>query len=533
LSLATLWRDLGGQTPLAMIGLAPMLALALLAAGLARRAPLRPPGRIDLLAGSALLLAAGAIVLIGPSLASVYFWVARLDVLSLPLFVAGALLLLFGWRVLFVSRAALVLLILAWPLPSLVLVENTAEALTAVTAAALAAIVRFVPIASIVEGSSATFTVAYTPDPFLVQVATACAGMNSSVAFLLVGGAFAMFLEGRILAKVAWLGLGLALVFGLNVVRVVALVAIGAAWGPVAALELFHPVAGLLALAGGLFAMILLLPRFGLRAPVLRPGGPAALPEPGAEHAVVQPQRSRRSVARAALLLGVAALFGMVNGTFAAFEQGPNSGVAAPLAPRATAEPGETNAPQHEPARIGDRVVLAEDEITVGTPYFGSDSEWIRYKLARAAGAPEQDRYAMWLDVITVSDRQRLVDFGVEECYRFHGQSIDASQTVSLGHGVVAQIVETAFLKNGRHWLVLWWEHPVQVGSTIQHERVVLLAPAAATPTEHPIQTPDGPLLMVDLGTAVPEAHRALANDLIALGTTIVAGSSLSGGTTR
>jgi hypothetical protein len=231
-------------------------------------------------------------------------------------------------------------------------------------------------------------------------------------------------------------------------------------------------------------------------------------------------------------------MFGVVNGTFAAYEEGPNTAVSAPLvahaapgAARATTGPGgEAAQPER---RIGDRDVIAEEEITVGKPYFGSDSTWIRYKLARSSAAPARDRYSLWLDVINVSDRQRLVDFGVEECYRFHGQSIDASQSVSLGHGVVAQIVETAFLKNGRHWLVLWWERPVQVGTAIHHERVVLLAPASADPTDRPVSTDGGPLVQLDFGPSIPADHRGLADDLVGLAVSIVADSGTPAATAQ
>lgn len=523
LSLGTLWRELGGQTPLAFVGLAPLLALGLLLAGLVRRLPLPAPGRVDLLGGLVLIAGAGAILVGAPFAASIYFWAARLDILSLPLFVAGSLILLFGWRVLFVSRAALMLILLTWPLPYLVLIENTSTFLTDVTSGALDWITTIVPIATIVPGASATFTVAYAPGPFQIQVATACAGLNSTVAFLLVGGAFAMLLRGRLPAKLLWLLAGLILIFLLNVVRVVALVAVGATFGEPAAIDLFHPVAGMLALLIGLVVMLRLLPRFGLAVPTFQAAGPSG---PAPRHGAIGGSGRRTVAWRSGLLVAVAILFGVVNGTYAAYERAPSTAVARPLAPTVAVATG-AGATASEPAGsivpfIGDRIVRGTREISVGKPYYGTDSTWIRYVLGRGSAAATADQYQLWLDDIRVTDRQRFVDFGVEKCYRFHGQSIDAAQAVALGNGVVGEIVETQFATNGTPWLVLWWEWPIQVGDQILQERLVLLAPAVAVPTTPTAQIAGAPPVMFDFGASVPERHRALANDMVTLAHLIV-----------
>ena len=128
----------------------------------------------------------------------------------------------------------------------------------------------------------------------------------------------------------------------------------------------------------------------------------------------------------------------------------------------------------------------------------------------------------MWLDDIRVTDWQKLADFGVEKCYRFHGQSIDASQAVTLGVGVVGRIVQTEFRKNGTPWLVLWWEWPIDDGVEILHERIVLLAPATVTPTAVPPAEAGMPSLLFDFGSAVPPEHQAAARDLVGLARSIV-----------
>lgn len=537
LSLGTLLRDLSGQTPLAFIGLSPILALGLLVAGLRRREELPPPGRIDGVVGLGFIAGAALIVFIAPFAASIYFWVARLDMLSLPLYAAGALILLFGWRVLFLARGALLLLLLAWPLPFLALMENTSEFLTDVTAGVVRAVTSVVPMAAEVPNSDALFMIAFAPAPFVVQIATACAGLNSTVAFLLVGGAFTLLLTGGIVGKLLWLASGLVLIFILNIVRVVALIAVGAAFGERAALELFHPVAGMFALAIGLALMLLVVRRFGLAVPPLHAAQPAAT--------VVHPARARAALEvptathprrgsyawRAVVLIVVAAMFGSVNGTFAAYEEGVNAITARPLAPRAASGTGQRPGPtagQAAPAFIADRAVRRQTEITIGKPYFGTDSKWIRYQIGRDRTASGGTGYSMWLDSIRVVDRQNLVDFGVEDCYRFHGQTIDASEAVALGRGVVGRIVVTSFAKGGTPWVVLWWEWPVQAGAEVHHERLVLLASAGGQrQAEARPRAGSGPLLMFDFGTAVPAEFRPVANDLATFASKIVVAQSI------
>jgi exosortase/archaeosortase family protein len=505
LSLGSLWSDLGGQTPLAFIGLAPILAFGLLLAGLRRREKLPFPGRIDLIIGLILIAAAGAIVLAGPSLASVYFWTARLDIASLPLFAAGALIMLFGWRVVFVARGAMLLLLLTWPLPYLVLLENTSESMTAVTVAALRVITSIVPIAHASAGGDAMFTVA-NAQPFQVQIATACAGLNSTVAYTLVGGAFVLVLRGKLMSKLAWFAIGLAVVFLFNVVRVVMLVAVGAAFGQTAAMDFFHPIAGMVALTAGLILMLIVLPRFGLSVPDLQPASPAAAPLPPRPTSAPTPHAM---TGRAALLAVVALLFAAVNATFAAYENGPGytGAVARPVVGTILA--------------IGGWRVMDQHDIAVGKPYFGADSTWTRYRLRPDVSVPDSDRYTIWLDSVTTSNRQALVDFGIEKCYRFHGHSIDAAEPVALGAGVVGNVIAVT-RTNGSTWVVLWWEWPVEQDGHVVHERVALLASTTVRPTTSDDQPVGKPLILFDTGTKIPDALEPLAANMASVASRVV-----------
>jgi hypothetical protein len=116
-SLLTLPQALGVSTLLAYGGLI-VVALGLTAWS---PSPTGPASRIhdrytDFIIGAPLLTAALAIVLLLPTHLSVFFWLWRLDLISLPLFAASAVVVLFGTRAAWRFRLPLALLFLAWPL---------------------------------------------------------------------------------------------------------------------------------------------------------------------------------------------------------------------------------------------------------------------------------------------------------------------------------------------------------------------------------------------------------------------------------
>src|SRR5207245_323567 len=73
---------------------------------------------------------------VAPVRLSIVYWLWRLDLLSLPLFAAGAVALVFGVRMLFRLRFALGFLVLAWPPPYLLLLNDQLQLFTRATAAA-------------------------------------------------------------------------------------------------------------------------------------------------------------------------------------------------------------------------------------------------------------------------------------------------------------------------------------------------------------------------------------------------------------
>ena len=221
------------------------------------------------------------------------------------------------------------------------------------------------------------------------------------------------------------------------------------------------------------------------------------------------PSTRHALMARTAVLAVLAVLFGAVNATFAAYERQPDQAVVArPVIGTI--------------ARLGDWLVTNQHDILVGKPYFGADSVWTRYQLRPSPGTPRGQQYTIWADSVTASDRQVFDDFGVEKCYRFHGESIDAAEPVVLGGGVVGRAIAVT-RKDGSVWVVLWWEWPVQMNGKVRHERVVLLASTKVRPQTPAAPTAGRPLILFDAGTPIPADLKPLADGLTSVASGIVA----------
>ncbi len=187
------------ETPLAHLALVPILTGVLLFAARGRYPHIDwlRLGRVDVAVALLLFFAAFALLGVGPAIWSTYFWASRLDLLTLPLFVAAALVLLFGTRSLASFWFPLGFLLLAWPLPYLVFVEQTLTLFTHLTALGVGAIAMPTGLATVdPTGDAGTFVVSHAGAPFTVAVASACSGVNALVGFFIVA-AFARVLRPR------------------------------------------------------------------------------------------------------------------------------------------------------------------------------------------------------------------------------------------------------------------------------------------------------------------------------------------------
>jgi exosortase/archaeosortase family protein len=461
-SLSSLLEGWRYETPLAHLALVPVLAAVLLFA-VPRRYPhvqwLRL-GRFDGVVAAVCLVVALAILALGPAIWSTYFWASRLDLLTLPFFAAAAVVLLFGARSLTSFVFPLAFLLLAWPLPYLIFVEQTLAMFTQATALGVEAVV--VPsglAAADPTAGGGAFVVTHAGTPFTVAVASACSGVNAIVGFFVVAAFALYFVRGPILRRLAWLATGALLVWLFNVLRIVAILGTGSLFGERAAFRVLHPVSGLVALNVAALLCVLLMRPYGLRwrrdpvdvdSPLAEPAAPAQRARP--------PVVARRVVA----LLAVALLFALAGGPLQAASRGfSNDG-----RPAVTAY-------VRDPVQPLGWSVRRLEQVRFATPYYGKHSLWWRYRLRPLPGDPRP--FTIWLDAVTSPDLGALNAYTLAHCYAFHGFHVDLAQRLDLGAGVVGQ----AFVYATRDalWHAVSWQWPVVLGDgRVEHERIVLLA---------------------------------------------------------
>jgi exosortase len=456
-SLMTLARGLTLQTPLAYLALVPLIALIL---GITR---LRLEGRglsihdrqVDWIVGTTLLVVAGAVLILVPGATSSTFWLQRIDLLTLPIFVAGMVTLLFGIRRTWSLKGPIAFLLLAWPVPYTVFLSGAIGAFTELTAQLVAAFTRVVPIARVSGSDDTLFVVGSGVHAFSVSIGSACAGVNGFVGFLLVGTALLYVVRGPILRRLSWLAAGLALVFALNVLRIAAILAVGSGFGQAAALEVLHPIAGLIVFNIGVLAMITLVPRFGLRFLTLPPAKAAA---------ETDPNPVRRVRPALVVAFGIAAVLALTNAAFARYDAF-SSGLA-------DARLQGFDVQSIRLSGWSSRYLAA---FPMAKQYFGSSGTWDRALYKSGDTAPLTSKRPMYVDVLTTDDPSTFAAYTVENCYRFHGYDITSITTADIGAGVSSQVIDFVNHKTGATWSTLWWEWPYTDGVKTRYERVVFL----------------------------------------------------------
>jgi exosortase len=455
-SLWSLLRGVTVDTPLAYLGLVPVIAAGL--GYVLARPQLGEPEihdrHIDRIVGIPLVVCALVALVLLPARMSTMYWLWRIDLLTMPMFVAGVIALLFGIRMLWRTKAAVALLLLAWPIPFRMLVTVLLEHLADLTASAVRLAIGVVPLAQSVAGDGISFRVPHGSGGFDVQIASACSGANGLVGFLLVSSAVALALTGSKARKLAWIATGCVLVLALNVLRILLILGVGRFLGQTASVEVLHPVVGLLTFNAGVLVMVLNAHRFGLQLPV-RTG----------------PSRTRtvlRAVPTAMAAMATLTVVALVGAYF-------NHGLTAydPIAssvgsPRIAAFSRVATRP---PGFYAEPV----SSIDAGKRFFGEDSSWVRYSYVGVGVPGLRSEVPVLADVITTSNLQSFSDFGLEACYRFHGYAMSGVKRVDLGNGVVGTVLSWQDPNTNLKWTSLYWIWAVKVNREVRYERVVLL----------------------------------------------------------
>jgi exosortase/archaeosortase family protein len=469
-SLTTLVQLADLNSPLAYVSLVPIMALILAAV---HSRPSQPEPAIhdrqtDYIIGVPLMLAALCVNLFLPSKLSAMFWVWRIDLLTMPFFVAGAVAVIFGVRVLWRQKVAVAFLLLAWTYPYTSVLLGILNAFTTATLFGLTEILRVVHVATPTGGVGNTlFLVNHNGHRFELSVISACSGVSSVVGFFLVGTAFAAVIRGPIIRKVIWLVGGMALLWGLNLFRLVLVFWSGHQFGEHFAIDVLHPYIGLFLFTVGVAIMILCIRPMGLRignegristadaaeskTPTEGEGGARrhSLPVPHVYLAV-------------SLVLVIAIILGVSNVGLQTY----NLVADVSGAPKVVSFIDDPVTPVGWTSRY-------EATFEWAAPLFGEQSTWNRYELYPGVGGDLQAHTDVIADVIDTPDLQSFAAFGVEQCYQFHGYTLNNVSQVSLPGGITGQTLAYNSQQYGS-WTIVYWILPVKRGTSNVYERVVL-----------------------------------------------------------
>ena len=470
-SLTTLLQNAGQETPLAYVSLVPAIALALAAI---RSRPLKPEPpihdrHVDYTVGIPLMAAALAVNLLLPQRMSAMFWVYRIDLLTLPFFVAGAVAIIFGVRVLWRQKLAVLYLFLAWPYPYQSVLLRVLNAFTAATIWGINQILRHLPVAKPVSSLDNTlYLVNHHGSTFALSVVSACSGVNSVVGFLLVGSAFAAIVRGPIITKLTWLFGGMALLWAINLGRITFIFWAGRTWGEGVAINILHPFIGLVTFSIGVVIMVLLIGPLGMHVGIgerRSEPAPKPIPVPELGAPMVRTPRSL-AVPKVYLALTVAVVAGLILGISNLNLKTYNLVADASGEPRLQAY---INAPV---APVGWRLRLSA-EYDWAKPLFGDSSVWNRYDLYATEGGDLHANVPVVADVINSPDLSTFSAYGVENCYQFHGYALADVAQVTLAGGVTGQAMSYTSAQFGS-WSIVYWIVPVKTGSSTNYERTVL-----------------------------------------------------------
>lgn len=458
-TLASLLRGLSVDSPLAYLGLVPVLSLA---TGLACARPgLDEPEihdrHLDWIIGTPLILAALSANLLLPAQFSTMYWVWRVDILTLPFFVAGAVTLLFGARMLFRVRWAVLMLFLAWPVPLRNALALGLDGFTGVTIMTLRSIAAPLGLATSNATDAALFTISGPQGPFQVVLASACSGANSLLGFLVVAPCMILFVHGRRARRIAWLLSGLLLAWAGNIVRLVLILWVGRTWGEDVAINVVHPYAGTAIFAICIVVLMVLTIPFGLE---IRP------PSNGRRSLRTSLDRAvKKWIGAGVVVCVVAAALVTLNTRLAAMS--PIAGTF-----------GQALLAAFNPATVAIEGFegRAVDRFPFARQFFGDDADWTRYEFSGDGTAELASPVPVIADVVTVSDRQSFEDFDIQSCYSFHGYTATEPEEFDLGAGVVGRLITWRDSRTAQIWTTLYWYWPIAAeDEKPRYQRIALL----------------------------------------------------------
>jgi exosortase/archaeosortase family protein len=354
------------------------------------------------------------------------------------------------------------------------------------------------------------FDVVHDGHTILISVVTACSGVDGMVGFLLIGAALTAVVSGSLTRKALWLGVGLALLWCLNLARLLLICWVARVAGPRLALGALHPAAGLVMFCLGVGLMSVLLRPFGLRrratvAPASSPAGTSA---------------SSPVFSTVVILLLATVVLSVSDSGLRVFD--PVAG--------ATGEP-KLGSFLADPATPAGWTASFVTEYDMNKPLFGEDSRWFRYTLSDTApqSSSLHSRLPVTADVIDAGGLSGFEAYGVTACYSFHGYVLRDVATVDLGDGIKGQALSYSggAALSHQDWSIVYWILPVETGAGTRYERVILYVQntAAASVSLAP-GVPGAAQLTATRKAADPEQRLLLTDQtfLVAFARQVIAG---------
>jgi exosortase/archaeosortase family protein len=427
-SLTTLLQSANQDTPLAYVSLVPAIALALAAI---RARPAKPEPdihdrHVDYTVGLPLIAAAISVNVLLPSRWSTMFWVYRVDLFTLPFFVAGAVAIIFGVRIMWRQKLAIAYLFLAWPYPYQSVLLRVLDAFTAATLFGIRMILTVIHVATPVSSlDNSLFNVVHDGHSFPLSVVSACSGVNSVVGFLLVGSAFGAVVRGPLFRKVAWLLGGMMLLWVINLGRIIFIFWAGRTWGEDVAINILHPFVGMVTFSIGVVFMVLLIGPMGMHVGF----GQSTMGARTTPAASSARRTASIAVPKVYLMTVIALIAGLVLGAANLGLRSYNLVANASGEPRLTAFVNQPIVPTGWTVQLSTTYDWAK-------PLFGYQSVWNRYVMYPTVGGNLHANLPVIADVINTPDLSTFSAYGIEDCYQFHGYTLADVAQISCRVGL-------------------------------------------------------------------------------------------------
>ena len=410
---------------------------------------------VDLFLIGPLVLIAFFILFVTPASLSWYFWLNRMDLAALAPWAMAVALATIGYQQVLRTWPTWLLLVLVWPYPAVWLQRLLTDVFVSATAWTGQFVVAFARLPYATDRADPqVFTTTHLPEEenFTLVVGQLCSGTSVTIGFLVVGAGLVLMTQGSASRRWWWLLAGAVLAFGTNLVRVAVLLIVATNGSRELAMEVVHPILGLVFFGLVVLVMLLLLRPFGLR----------FRPVPRGRRLVWEPSPGGGKALRVVWALMAGAALGIGAGVVQAqaFDFiGVGDG-----APTVSVESERGIIPE-----VPGWELEHETEIS-WTDLFGRTSRGDVFSYLQP-GYQEGDA-VIGVQTIVTEDKATLDRYSLEQCIEFHRRDLEARRAVDLGHGLTGYILHDTY--EGIPSSVLYWVMPVTVDGDLFHARIAL-----------------------------------------------------------